>query len=69
MAASRIFGIILLVAGVVLMGLAYQQSEGILDQTKHFLTGEFRDKTTWMMVGGVIATLLGIGSLALPRRP
>lgn len=69
MASSRIFGILLIVVGVVLLGLAYQQSEGILDQTKHLLTGEFRDKTTWMMIGGVVATVLGIGALALPRRP
>jgi hypothetical protein len=65
---SRMFGILLLVVGVVLLVLGYQQSEGVLDQTKHFFTGEFRDKTTWMFVGGIAAIILGMGSLAVPRR-
>lgn len=68
MSSSRIFGIILLVLGVALLVLGYQQSEGIADQTKHFFTGEFRDKTTWMLIGGALATVLGIGALAMPRR-
>lgn len=68
MSSSRIFGILLLVIGVVLLGLGYQQSEGIVDQTKHFFTGEFRDKTTWMFIGGLVALVLGIGAVAMPRR-
>ncbi|MCO5167459.1 MAG: DUF3185 family protein [Planctomycetes bacterium] len=67
MPSNRILGILLLVVGVVLLGLAYQQSQGLLDQAKHFFTGEFRDGTMWMMVGGGVATVLGIVTLAMPR--
>ncbi len=68
MGTSRLFGIILLVGGLIVLGLAYQQSGSFGDQTKHFFTGDYRDKTTWMIVIGGIASVLGLVGLVLPSR-
>ena len=68
MGASRIFGVVLLVAGLIVVALAYTSSQSMADQTKHFFTGNFRDKTTWMMLAGAIATVLGVIGVAMPSK-
>jgi hypothetical protein len=68
MPTSRIFGLILLVGGLIVLGLAYQQSGTLGDQTKHFFTGDYRDKTTWRFVIGGIASVLGLVGLFVPAR-
>jgi hypothetical protein len=68
MTPSRIFGIVLLVVGAMLLLLGYQGSQSVMDQTKHVFTGQFRDKTTWMLLGGAIATITGLVAIAMPPR-
>ncbi len=68
MTPNRIVGIILLAVGCVLLALAYQQSQSVLDQTTHAIAGSYRDKTTWMLVGGAISTVLGLIALLVPAR-
>lgn len=68
MPASKILGIILLVVGLVVLGLAYQSSQSIGDQTKQFFTGNFRDKTTWMIVAGVGSSIAGLVALLVPAK-
>ena len=53
---------------LIVLGIAYQQSGSFGDQTKHFFTGDYRDKTTWMVVIGGIASVLGVIKLVLPVR-
>jgi hypothetical protein len=66
MSASRLLGFILLIGGLIVLGVAYQQSGSFGDQTKHFFTGDYRDKTTWMVVIGGVASLLGFMGLLAP---
>lgn len=68
MSGTKLLGIILFVVGVVCLGLGWQQSESVGDEIKHFFTGEFTEKTTWLLVGGAVATVLGVVSLAIPTR-
>jgi len=49
-------GIILLVFGIN----AYNSSSSDISR---FFTGEATDKSMWMLLGGVVATLLGLGGL------
>jgi hypothetical protein len=68
MPANRIIGIVLLVVGAVVLGLAYQSSQSTGDQAKHFFTGDFREKTTWMILAGVGAAIAGVVALIIPAR-
>ena len=65
---NRVVGVALLVAGIALMVFAYQGSQSIADQTKHAFTGNFRDRTMWMLVGGAISAVAGIALVAIPGR-
>jgi len=63
---ARIVGIVLLVLGAVLIGLAYQGSQSFGDQTKHFFSGNFSEKTTQLMIGGVVSAVAGLIALVVP---
>jgi drug/metabolite transporter (DMT)-like permease len=65
---NRIVGAALLVAGVILVVFAYQGSQSIADQTKHAFTGEFRDRTVWMLIGGATAAVAGLALVLIPGR-
>lgn len=63
---TRILGIVLLVAGLIGLAFAYQGSQSILDQTKNVFTGEYRDRTTWFLIGGTLAAVAGVILLVVP---
>ena len=60
MSKERMIGIVLLVVGVVLLVIGLNSSESITDQVSETFTGRFTDKTTWYIVGGIAAGLLGL---------
>lgn len=64
MTTSRLVGLVLLACGLVALWLANQQSNSVADQTKHFFTGEYRDKTTLLYLGGGVGVIVGLGALA-----
>ena len=68
MAPNRILGILLLVVGCILFGLAYSASQSVADQTKHLFTGNFRDRTTYLLLGGAVSAVAGIIALLVPTR-
>ncbi len=68
MLTTRLFALILLVGGMIVLGIAYQQSGSFGDQTKHFFTGDYRDRTTWLIVIGGIASVLGLVGVVWPGR-
>ena len=68
MSGTKLLGIILFVVGIVCLGLGWQQSESVGDEVKHFFTGDYTEKTTWLVVGGIVATVVGLISLAIPTR-
>lgn len=68
MTPNRILGVVLLVVGCILLGLSYSASHSIADQTSNLFTGNFRDRTTIMMVGGAVACVAGLAALLIPAR-
>jgi hypothetical protein len=68
MSSGKLIGLVLLVGGLIALGFAYQQSGSAIDQTKHFFTGDYRDRTTWMIVAGGIAATLGFVTILSSRR-
>ena len=49
-------GILLLIFGII----AYDSSSSDISR---FFTGSATDKAIWLLVGGVVATILGLGGL------
>ena len=60
MPPPRILGAVLLVVGVTLLVLGMNASHSVADQVSNTFTGRFTDKTTWFIVGGIAAGLLGL---------
>ncbi len=66
MSTQRIVGIIVLIIGIVLLVVGVNSSNSVVDQVSETFTGRFTDKTTWYLIGGVVASLLGVLMLSVP---
>jgi hypothetical protein len=60
MSPQRILGVVLLVAGVVLLVLGMNASHSVADQVSNTFTGRFTQATTWYILGGGAAALFGL---------
>lgn len=60
MSISRIFGVVLLVVGALLLFSGYQASQGVDDQVVEAFTGSFTDETMWYLIGGSASFIGGI---------
>ncbi len=60
MPAQRIIGIVLLIVGVILLMMGMNASDSVADRVSETFTGRFTDTTTWYIVGGIGAALLGL---------
>ena len=60
MGSSRIFGVVLLVAGLALLIVGINASHSTADTLSKTFTGKFTEKTTWYMLGGGAAALFGL---------
>lgn len=68
MSPQRIFGIVLLVVGVILLVTGMNASHSVSDRWSNFFTGHFTDTTTWYIVGGVVAGLAGLSMMFVGPR-
>jgi len=60
MSPQRILGVVLLVAGVILLIVGMNASHSVADQVSTTFTGRFTQATTWYIVGGIALALLGL---------
>ena len=65
---QRIFGIVLLVVGVILLIVGMNSSHSVVDQVSNTFTGRFTQATTWYIVGGIVLGLLGLFMALFGRR-
>jgi drug/metabolite transporter (DMT)-like permease len=64
---NKLSSIVLLVAGIVLLGYASNSSDSLGSHFSRFFTGAPTDKTIWLMIAGAVA--VAAGSIGLLRRP
>ena len=57
---QRIGGIVLLVAGVILLVIGMNASHSVADRWSNFFTGHFTDSTVWYIVGGAVSGVVGL---------
>lgn len=65
---SRIAGIALLVAGIILLFMGYNASDSLTEEVHEGLTGRFTDSTMQLFVGGGVAAAVGLVLLLFGAR-
>ena len=60
MSLQRIVGVVLLVAGVILLIVGMNASHSVADQVSNTFTGRFTRDTAGYIIGGGVAALLGL---------
>jgi hypothetical protein len=60
---KKIIGIAFLIVGVVLLCLAYDSYHSAASDVSRVVTGTSTNKTLWLVVGGILGSLIGLGGL------
>jgi Protein of unknown function (DUF3185) len=60
---NRMLSIVLLIGGVVLMVLGVQATNSFGSDVSRFFTGSPTDKAIWMVIGGIVASVIGLAGL------
>ncbi|MGA7964539.1 MAG: DUF3185 family protein [Gammaproteobacteria bacterium] len=67
-AIRKVIGLALLVAGIVLLVFAYQASHSAASDVSRFVTGNPTDRAMWLMIGGIVCVVVGLGATLLPLK-
>ena len=60
MSPQRIVGIVLLIVGAIVMVVGMNASHSAADSVSNTFTGHFTSATSWYMIGGGAAALIGL---------
>ena len=60
---NKTLSLILLIAGLILLGYGLSASDSIGSSFSRFFTGSPTDKTMWLIIGGAAAAAAGAGGL------
>ena len=66
---SRIVGLGFLVLGIILIGWGVSASESVSSSFSKLFTGSPTNKAVYLMIGGAILAMVGIGALIQSPRP
>jgi divalent metal cation (Fe/Co/Zn/Cd) transporter len=61
MGIVRIFGLVLLAVGILLLIFGYNASQSATERVVEGFTGRFTNQTMWYLIGGVAAVVGGLG--------
>jgi hypothetical protein len=53
----------LLIAGIILIGWGLNASDSVNSSFSRFFTGSPTDKSIWLLIGGGVAAIVGLGGL------
>jgi hypothetical protein len=60
MSTKAIFGVVLLVVGIIVFGYGLNASKSLVEQVSNTFLGRFSETTTWYMIGGLAAAVAGL---------
>lgn len=66
---NRLISIALLVGGIVLIVAGINATHSFSSDLSRFFTGSPTDKAIWMLIGGVVAAIIGLVGTMRTRRP
>ncbi len=62
---NKLVSLALLVGGVVLIIFGVQATDSFSSDVSRFFTGSPTDKAIWMLIGGIVAAIAGLGMMTL----
>lgn len=66
---NKIVSLALLVGGVVLIVIGISATNSFSSDVSRFFTGSPTDKAIWMLIGGIIAAVIGLFGTLRGSRP
>jgi hypothetical protein len=66
---NKIVSLALLVGGVVLVVIGISATNSFSSDISRFFTGSPTDKAVWMLIGGIIAAVIGLFGTLRGSRP
>ena len=57
---NRIISLALLVGGIVLIVIGVNATNSFSSDVSRFFTGSPTDKAVWMLIGGIVAAIIGL---------
>jgi hypothetical protein len=68
MSTQRIVGFVVLLVGVVMFLYGLDASDSFAERMSNTFTGHFSDRTTWYLIGGAAAGILGVLLVSFDKR-
>ena len=65
---NKAVSVALLVVGVVLMTIGISATNSFSSDVSRFFTGSPTDKAVWLLIGGILAGVIGLFGLLRPSR-
>ena len=65
---SRMVGLALVAGGIVLLVFAHNASHSVSSDISRVFTGNPTDRAMWLMVGGIVCLVAGVGATLLPAK-
>ena len=60
---NRLISLVLLIGGIVLISYGLAASDSIGSSFSRFFTGSPTDKTMWLLIGGIAASVVGAAGM------
>ncbi|MCC5841413.1 MAG: DUF3185 family protein [Opitutales bacterium] len=65
---NRIIFLGILIVGIILIVLGFSAMDSFSSDVSRFFTGSPTDKSVWLLIGGVLLTMVGVGGTTLGGR-
>ena len=67
MSMNEVIWLAILAGGIVLVIYGVSALESFSSDVSRFFTGSPTDKTMWLMIGGIVAVVVGLSGLLRPQ--
>ncbi len=66
---NKAISLALLIGGIILIIYGVSAADSVGGRFTRFFTGSPMDETIWMLLGGIVATIVGAGGLLRGSKP